>query len=266
MNYNILFINKCIDKGIDINNFYFSSLRKLSDMVLMYHKKCKRYFKYQGTQFYRRNNKLSNCPLCAKEKRAVKSSKRLRKDNSYFINRLDRKFNNINVIKLYKGRRVYIDYYCSICNKKYHNKRFDHILNRNCYCTHRVKSYGEKYIKEYLDNNHIKYEPQKTFDDLKDKLYLSYDFYLPEYKTLIEYQGKQHYELVSFSKNNIVYSDLKKQQYHDKLKREYAQNNGYKLLEIPYTIDNFNKISKVLNDYIHSCNGGIPYSRLRNKI
>ena len=72
--------------------------------------------------------------------------------------------------------------------------------------------------------------------------------------------------MVSFSKNNIVYSDLKKQQYHDKLKREYAQNNGYKLLEIPYTIDNFNKISKVLNDYIHSCNGGIPYSRLRNKI
>lgn len=258
MNYNILFINKCIDNGIDINNFYFSSLHKLSDVILIYHKKCKRYFKYQGTQFYRRNNKLSNCPLCAKEIKALKSSKRLRKDINYFTNRLKDKFNNIKIINFHKDRRVYIDYYCNICNKLYYRKRFDHILNRNCYCTHKVKSYGEKYISDYLKSEDIKYVPQKKFKDLKDKNYLSYDFYLPDYKILIEYQGKQHYEPVSFSKNNIIYSDLNKQKYHDKLKREYAQNNGYKLLEIPYTISKFNSISKIINDFIHSCNGRNP--------
>lgn len=48
---------------------------------------------------------------------------------------------------------------------------------------------GEKFIQNWLDKNNIKYEPQKKFNDLKDKLSLSYDFYLPEQKVLIEYQG-----------------------------------------------------------------------------
>ena len=86
--------------------------------------------------------------------------------------------------------------------------------------------------------------PQKTFDDLKDKTYLSYDYYLPEYNMLIEYQGIQHYESVSF--NGKDYTDLEKQQYHDNLKREYAKENGYKLLELKYTLDTQELIDKYL--------------------
>ena len=69
----------------------------------------------------------------------------------------------------------------------------------------------------------------KTFDDLKDKKFLSYDFYIPEYNLLIEYNGKQHYKENSFKRH-----DLKLQRHHDWLKRKYAKNHNIKLLTIPY--------------------------------
>ena len=106
------------------------------------------------------------------------------------------------------------------------------------------ESHGEKFIRNYLDKNNIKYIPQKKFKDLKDKNYLSYDFYLPKYKILIEYQGKQHYEECNYFGGE---EQLKKQQVHDKLKREYAKNNGYKLLELKYTLDTQELVDKYLS-------------------
>ena len=106
------------------------------------------------------------------------------------------------------------------------------------------ESHGEKYIRNYLDKNNINYIPQKRFKDLKDKKLLSYDFYLPKYNILIEYQGIQHYESISF--NNKDKTDLEKQQYHDNLKRQYAKDNGYKLLELHYSLDTQEKVNKYL--------------------
>lgn len=106
------------------------------------------------------------------------------------------------------------------------------------------ESHGEKFIRNYLDKNNVSYEPQKTFKDLKDKTYLSYDFFLPEQNILIEYQGVQHYQSISFGGQN--YTDLKTQQHHDKLKREYAKKNGYKLLELHYSLDTQDKVNKYL--------------------
>ena len=108
------------------------------------------------------------------------------------------------------------------------------------------ESHGEKYIRNYLDKHNIKYISQKKFKDLKDKTYLSYDFYLPDYNTLIEYQGIQHYESINF-KGNGKYSNLDKQKHHDDIKRKYAKDNGYKLLELKYTLDNQELVDKYLS-------------------
>ena len=40
-----------------------------------------------------------------------------------------------------------------------------------------------------------------------------------------------------------------KQQEHDRIKREYAENNGYKLLEIWYL--DYNNIDEILNKYLN---------------
>ena len=94
-----------------------------------------------------------------------------------------------------------------------------------------------------MNTLNISYDPQKTFDDLKDTHLLSYDFYIPDQNILIEYQGQQHYEPVDYFGGG---SKFKLQQKHDKLKSDYAKDHGYNLIAVPYTYDTLSKIKKYL--------------------
>lgn len=95
----------------------------------------------------------------------------------------------------------------------------------------KISSKGELAISSFLDNNNIDYISQKTFDDFKDKKYLSYDFYIPDKNILIEYQGIQHEKPIDFfgGKKHFDY-----QKSHDDMKRKYAKDNGFILIEIWY--------------------------------
>ncbi len=139
------------------------------------------------------------------------------------------------------NRRV-MEYKCNNCGNTYTNRVDLHLRGVSCPICN--ESHGEKYIRNYLDKHNIKYTPQKRFQNLKDKTYLSYDFYLPNQKVLIEYQGRQHYEENDFFGGK---ERFKQQQLHDNLKREYAKNNGYKLLELKYTLDTQDKVDKYLS-------------------
>lgn len=90
-------------------------------------------------------------------------------------------------------------------------------------------SHGEHTINTFLLEHDIKYVHQKKFKNLKHKKLLPYDFYLPEYNLLIEYQGRQHYEV---SKSSIFQKDIADLKYRDSLKRNYAINSGFNYLEI----------------------------------
>ena len=59
---------------------------------------------------------------------------------------------------------------------------------------------------------------------------------------LIECQGKQHAQPIEYFGGE---KQFKIQQEHDKRKREYAEKNGYKLLEIWYY--DFDNIEEILN-------------------
>ena len=146
----------------------------------------------------------------------------------------------------YLNNKTYIKHKCKQCDKIYEQTPNAHLLGIGCpYCS---QSHGEKFIQNYLDNHSIPYIAQKKFNDLKDKRLLSYDFYLPKQKVLIEYQGIQHFE------NGGGYMDrqgrLEKQQLHDKLKREYALNNGYILLEPTYKLGTQEKVNKYLDNHL----------------
>jgi len=114
-------------------------------------------------------------------------------------------------------------------------------------CPECNKSKGEKIIKEFLHKNNIVFETQKTFDGLigLGGGLLSYDFYLPQYNLLVEYQGLQHEKYVKgFHKSK---NDFKRQQEHDLRKKEYSLQNGYNFLEIWYW--DFDNIETILKDY-----------------
>lgn len=112
------------------------------------------------------------------------------------------------------------------------------------------ESKGERRIREWLSNANIEFEQQKEFEELLGvgNKHLSYDFYLVKNDLLIEFQGKQHEKfIIGFHKNK---NEFRKQQEHDKRKREYAKEHNIELLEIWYwDFDNIEKIikSKVYN-------------------
>lgn len=97
----------------------------------------------------------------------------------------------------------------------------------SCGCI--VNSRGEAYVREILVTKGIKCELHKTFNGcLSDEgNKLSYDFYLPEKRALIECNGIQHYEPVEFFGGD---ERFRKQQRHDFLKQQFAENNGYSYL------------------------------------
>lgn len=145
-------------------------------------------------------------------------------------------------------------YYLTIkhltCGKVY-TTRQDHITSdkRKCSCTRNVKSVGENLLSEYFDKNSIEFCHPKLFDDLADKQKLHYDFYLPNFNVLVEYQGMQHYykNHQITRKGRSAYDVWNLQIKHDNMKRKYAHDNGYVLIEVPYLFDTSSKVSRYVN-------------------
>lgn len=106
-------------------------------------------------------------------------------------------------------------------------------------------SFGELTIKNWLESKSIEYEYQKTYPDLIDIKNLSYDFYIPSKKLLIEFNGEQHYSFIPrFHPNGL--NDLRIQFKHDLMKKEYAVKNQLLLLVIPY--DEIININDILSE------------------
>ena len=86
-------------------------------------------------------------------------------------------------------------------------------------------------IISLLKEHNINFQREYSFENLKDKLSLRFDFAIFNNKNellgLIEYQGEQHY-----CKSNGFYSeDLIK---HDKMKIDFCNKNNIKLKHIIY--------------------------------
>lgn len=115
-------------------------------------------------------------------------------------------------------------------------------------CPNCSRSLGERHIKIYLDKYNIPYIEQKKFPDCVYKKELPFDFYLPKQKVLIEYQGEQHYEFNKhFHKTKEMFEERKLK---DRIKKEYAINKGYTLLEPTYKLDTQDKITDYLDKYL----------------
>lgn len=104
---------------------------------------------------------------------------------------------------------------------------------------------GETFTRELLEEYGIEFQSQKKFSDLKRIKPLSYDFYIPSMDILIECQGEQHYKPVDFMGGAEMFNI---QQERDQLKREYARQNGYYLLEISYKDYRKNRILEILKE------------------
>lgn len=100
-------------------------------------------------------------------------------------------------------------------------------------------SKGESLIKGWLTEHNIAFETQKTFDDLKLIRPLKFDFYLPKYHILIEYQGIQH-------KDNRKFGSQQRE-ITDEMKKIYCKENLIPLYEIWYNENIEDKLLQILN-------------------
>jgi AMMECR1 domain-containing protein len=115
-------------------------------------------------------------------------------------------------------------------------------------CTHCSESKGEKKISKFLDLNKIEYVRQKKFDGCVGIRYkLPFDFYLPKYRTTIEFDGIQHYEPVEHFGGVESFERLK---INDKIKSDYCEENYIDLIRIRY--DQIDRIFEILGDILKS--------------
>lgn len=197
--------------------------------------------KEYGSQYITYNNLKSGfgCKCCGRERTI--DSKRLSFDEAKEI------FARHDMILLnqeYKNSNIPMKYIC----KNHTEFGIQYMALSNAYkqhCPHCNTIKGEDKIARYLLNNNILFIPQKTYNDLRGVGggKLSYDFYLPNFNLLIEYQGEQHKHPVSAFGGE---EQFKIQQEHDLRKREYAKLHNIELFEIWY--DDFKNVEKILDD------------------
>lgn len=107
---------------------------------------------------------------------------------------------------------------------------------QSCGC---LNSSVEKKIIQILKENNIFYQYQKVFPQCKyiDTNYNAiFDFYLPDYNCVIEYDGEQHYQPVRFSNISLEQAkyNLEKIKDHDQYKDKWCIEKCIKIVRIPY--------------------------------
>lgn len=188
-----------------------------------------------GYEWYARPaNILSGkgCPKCGGNilKPHEEYVREVKKINPYII--VKEKYVNANTSILHE---------CKIDHHIWKARPDDILHDRGCPLCN--ESRLERKTRIWLENHSFSYIKDKKYDDCIDKRSLSYDFYLPDYNTNIECQGRQHYEPVDYFGGEEQFSV---QLLHDKIKRDYCTSNGIKLLEIPYNAN----VEETLNNFL----------------
>ena len=144
----------------------------------------------------------------------------------------------------YINNRVKIQIKCDKHGIFYQNPK-DHLNGHGC--SNCSESIGEKMILTILIENNIKFIRQHTFNNCRGiKKKLPFDFYLPDYNILIEFDGKQHFESIEIFGGKIEFEKLK---INDDKKNRYCFDNNIKLFRIKY--NSVENDMRLLNQYLY---------------
>jgi uncharacterized C2H2 Zn-finger protein len=175
------------------------------------------------------------CPKC--NKMYVNTKKFIRKANLVHNNLYD-----YSLVE-YINAKTKIRILCKI-HGEFLQRTSDHLNGRGC--PHCINSQGEKLIAKFLTEKNIVYETEKKFSECKGKKrILPFDFYLPKYNLLIEFDGQQHFNVINYWGGIDKFN---KQQKNDEIKNKFADENNINLLRIKF--NETNNINNILNTII----------------
>lgn len=238
---NIIFKNTInqedfIKKAIKIhkNKYDYSKLiyKKINEKIKII---CKKHGEFEQTPLHHIHSK-SGCPKCGFDI----SSRKIRITNEDFIERsklIHKEKYDYSLVKMnLSSNKVII-----ICPKhgKFKQIAMSHLIGQGCpICK---ESFGERNVRNWLEENNINFERQKKFDYCKNKRHLPFDFYIPQKNLCIEFNGIQHYQISTY----FGEESFKKTQINDKIKKDFCKENNIKLLIIKYN----ENISEVLKNF-----------------
>jgi len=140
------------------------------------------------------------------------------------------KLNNLNMklIEEYKGTTKKVKIKCLECNNSF-KRSFDSIKSGITSCPNCSDgiSYPEKLGNSFFNQIGINYIYNSKLKWSENK---KYDFTCEGFKIVVEMHGLQHYEETNWG--NTGARTLKEEQESDRLKKELAEKNGYKYIEI----------------------------------
>lgn len=151
---------------------------------------------------------------------------------------------------------IQVEIKCGSCENTYTTTAHSLTRLNNIYCpvcSHKY-SKNEQIFGDYLDSLGIKYIREFRINSCKDIMPLPFDFKLSDYNILIEIDGQQHYEPVTFggcSKEvaQLHFECVKK---HDKIKTDYCKQWNISLLRISYLEIEDGTYKQKLQDFITS--------------
>lgn len=178
------------------------------------------------------------CPMCWNESKLGK----LQKDTVQLIKEVKEKYEDeYTIIGEYLGARIKTEVRHNKCDNLFKITPDNLLRGKGCpYC---FESKGEKRIGKYLKNNNIEYLSQFKITECKNINPLPFDFAIfnnTNLISLIEYDGKQHFEVVPGWGGKKMFDELIKR---DNIKNQYCTKNKIKLIRIPYwEFDNIESI------------------------
>jgi very-short-patch-repair endonuclease len=104
---------------------------------------------------------------------------------------------------------------------------YEQIL-QGIWCEECTESLGEMAVRHHLERKNIAYRCEATFPSLVVNGQLRFDFYLPEYRLVIEADGEQHFKKAKFK---VKFLDILER---DEFKDVWCNENRMSVLRIPY--------------------------------
>lgn len=220
-------------KELEFGNEYtvLSEYQGTHETIQMRHNKC-------GHEYNTTPNRVltkRRCPKCYGTPK---------KTNEWFTQEVEKLVGaEYSPVEEYDGNLKPIIMRHNVCGKSYKVRPRNFIVDahRCPFCCDRNNSKGKLKIKQFLDENQIEFIEEASFAECKMKKPMRFDFFLPQFNLLIEFDGQQHFV------ENSNWTPLYVQQARDAVKNSFVnERDDYVLLRIAYLQDP----SKILEDFL----------------
>lgn len=175
------------------------------------------------------------CPACG---RLASSISHLHNNNIFIDKALKIHGNRFVYCSQYVNQHTKIEIRCKIHGIFFQKPKY-HLQGNGCPICKESK--GEREVRNFLIKNKITYESQYSFSDCKNMNKLSFDFYLPAKNICIEFDGRQHFEVIEKWGGEKTFKDIQKR---DKIKNEYCKDKQIELIRIKYCDNIFEVLEK----------------------